>query len=645
MRNHFLILITALIIPCALMAKLKPSWLFNDNCVLQQECPIPVWGTASDGTTVTVTLGEVSLCTIADSDGNWKVFFPKMKADGKAYSLKIACETEKLEYGNVKIGEVWVASGQSNMEYHVQDGVLDHDKEVAEANYPDIRYFPAGLDTSPIEVKDAPSRAWRPITPQTVGEMSAVAYFFAKQLHGDRKVPVGVIVAARGATEIGTWISAKMLQTHPVYRERVKNFSEQAWRQRARQTERDNIVRDSILKYSFRGLKEGVVQTKYDDSKWDKVNFPLKLWDLTQVDFWGVIWFRKHFNLTAEQAKKSWTLVLPINDVGDTQYMNGKVVGSKSSIIPEVIRVPIDKSTLRAGSNVFALRMNTTWGLCNIGNDIDNECYLVSQSGERVDFRGEWKFNTKLEPAASTLSNYYNEPTVNFNGMISPIVGYGIRGFIWYQGEGNTGYYPEEYVNLKRMLIEDWRVRWGMGYLPFIFVQLANMNVHSDTPRAYDSWAVLRDSQTAVLDAVPNTAMASAIDVGEWNNAHPINKQEVGRRLYRAAQANVYGDPVEGSGPTLKQVKYDSGKLVLSYDHVASGLKSDGKPLNSFAVADAAGNWRWVNASISGSDVVIDLQGIDTPTRVQYAWQANPEANLYNSDHLPAIPFNVTVNK
>lgn len=631
------------LLPVFAAAQLQPSWLFDDNAVLQREAPIPVWGEARPRAEVTVTLGGVSLSTLADDRGQWRLSLPAMEADGRSHTLVIESEGQRKECLNVKIGEVWVASGQSNMEYLVRDGLLDFDREVAAAEYPDIRYFPVGLSPAGEPRMNGPERKWRPVTHESVLEMSAVAYYFARNLHLERHVPVGVIVAARGATEIGTWISGEMLATHPLYRERVVNFEPEAWRQRERDAENHQAIRDSIQNHSFEGLKQGVVRCGYKDGNWRKVTFPFGMWQLTGRDFWGVIWFRKHFTLTAAQSGKAWTLKLPVNDVGDIQYVNGKEVGRKNSIMPEILEIPV-ASGLRKGDNVFALRMTTTWGLCNIGNEIDREAYLESADGERIDLTGEWLYNYELEPPMPLLSNYYNEPTVNFNGMIAPIAGYGIRGFIWYQGEGNTGYHPEEYANLKRMLIEDWRIRWKMGYLPFLYVQLANMNRHSDEPRDYDGWAVLRDSQTALLETVPAVGMASAIDIGEWNNAHPLNKREVGRRLYQAARAVAYGENALAGGPILREVKRDGNSLRLSYDCAPTGLMTPGNvPVNSFAVSDASGHWQWVKARIGDGGIVVDLTGIDRPVRLQYAWQANPEANLYNREGLPAIPFNVQI--
>ncbi len=637
-------LLTAIILllPAVVQAQLKTAGLFGDNAVVQQGKPIPVWGWARPGAEVRVSLGQAGLVTFADQRGGWKVLFPPMVADGKDYALAVESGDEKDLFTNIKVGEVWFASGQSNMAYRVGDGVLDQEKEIAQAIYPDIRYLDVGQSPAAEPLADIPNRAWQQVTPKNAGAMSAVSYFFARDLFLDRKVPVGVIVAARGATQIATWISSEMLATDSLYRDLISGFSPSEWKSRKLAAERDQWLRDSIERYALSGLALGVEKTGYDDSGWGSAEFPIGLRQLIDREFWGVIWFRKHFTLTGRQSRNSWTLVLPVTDVGNIQYVNGREVGRKKSALPEVLEIRVP--ALKSGDNVLALRMVTTWGLCNIGNRNDGECYLVSESGERIDLRGAWLYDYRIEPEMPKLSRYYNEPAVNFNGMVAPCAGYGIRGFLWYQGEGNTGYYPGRYGDAMRMLVEDWRIRWGQGYLPFLYVQLAGMNPHSKTPLAHDDWAVLRDRQTAVMTGVPATAMASAIDAGEWNNVHPKNKQAVGARLYLAARANVYGDSIEWSGPVMRDIVRENGGLTITYSHAGSGLATnDGKPVRAFAVRDALGKWHWAEARIDGCRIRLDGDAAARAKAAQYAWQANPEANLCNAQGLPAVPFNVPV--
>lgn len=625
-------------------AQLQPAGIFSNHAVLQQGIPIPVWGKAIPLAQVTIQFAGNTVLSTADLTGHWKTNLPVMKADGNAYEMLIQSGRQQILLKDIMIGEVWFASGQSNMAHKVGSQLVNKEEEIRNANYPNIRFRTIDQVTSIVPEDDITSKDWMVCTPVNVGDFSAVAYFFARELHVDQKVPVGIIVASRGATSIESWMSKDRLMTHPDYREALHKRVDDAaqWNDFVKKSVQAEEDRNTIARTSFEGLKRGVTKIDFDDAAWTKTAYPLNAANMGYGSYWGLLWMRKTFTLTGEQAKKEWILMLPVKDQDDLVYMNEREIAKGVSKQKEKA-VFIPKQLLKSGNNALVIRMYANWGIAEVG-DRTTGCYLKAADGEEISLTGYWTHNNKVEPAVAGWQDYYNKPTVNFNAMIHPLIPYGIKGFLWYQGENNASK-AIQYETLQPMLIDDWRVRWKQGYLPFLYVQLANYKTRSDTPVLNDDWAQFRDAQTTTLYRSVNTGMACAIDIGDEFDIHPANKQDVGNRLYKAAKEKVYHTAAIGSGPLFKDAIRKGNKVFLSFDYANNGLISKSKNgLTGFALMDESGNWAWADATIEGSKIMVSANRISKPVQVQYAWQSNPVAPIYNSEGLPMVPFSEKIS-
>lgn len=620
--------------------QLRAAGIFGDNAILQQGIPIPVWGLAKSSSIVSISLGLNQITVKSDEQGKWMGYLPALQADGKVYQLNISSGTESINYNNIMLGEVWVASGQSNMEWRLGSEIINKVEEIKNANYSAIRFRVVDNVTSIIPVDDVIQKEWKVCNAQNAPLFSAVAYFFARSLHLDQHIPVGIIVASRGATGIETWMSKSRLITHPDFTAALNKRDEDSahWNEYVRKSLKAEADRDVVAKTSFNGLKVGVPQLIFNDTGWTKTQFPLSSSKMGYGNYWGLIWIRKTFELSKSDIKKEQRLFLPIKDQNDQVYLNGKELAQGVSKLKDKT-VVIPKGLLKAGKNILAIRMYVTWGTADIG-DRNTNCYLQSADGKQLLLDGEWKHSNTIEPAVAGWQDYYNKATVNFNGMIHPLIPYGIKGFLWYQGENNASK-ASQYAELQPMLIDDWRVRWKQGYLPFLYVQLASYNSRSDSPVAKDDWAQFRDAQRSTLFSSNNTAMACAIDIGDEFNIHPPNKQDIGQRLYMAAQQQVYLKNIIGSGPLFKSANLEGNQVRINFTYAENGLITKAAlPIQSFALADSTGIWYWANAFIDGQTIVVSSKEVLRPVKVQYAWQSNPMATLYNASGLPMIPFN-----
>ena len=411
-------------------AQLKPSGMFGNNAILQQGIQVPIWGKAIPGALVEVSFAKYSAHTTADEKGKWMAYLPAMKADGKSNQLTIKSGGEAITYSNIMLGEVWLASGQSNMEYMVGSTLLNKEDEIKNANYPNMRFRSIDNITSIVPLEDTPQKDWKICTPQNVSSFSAVAYFFARSLHLDQKIPVGVIVSARGATGIETWMSKDRLITHPDFMDDLKNRDEDPthWNEYVKKSLKAEVDRTNVANTSFIGLINGVTKLNFDDSNWTKTAFPLTCAKMGYGSYWGLIWVRKTFDVSPFQAKKVASLFLPIKDQNDIIYLNGKELArGVSSLKDKTISIP--KGFLFSGQNILTIRMYVNWGGADIG-DRSTNCFIKTSNGEQVVLAGDWKHNNKIEPAVAGWQDYYNKSTVNFNGMLNPVIPLWLVSFI-----------------------------------------------------------------------------------------------------------------------------------------------------------------------------------------------------------------------
>lgn len=628
---------------------IKLPALFSDNMVVQRNRQIPVWGTAEPGGKIEVVFKDNRERTIADKDGKWRVFL-KPEPAGGPYKLMVIGE-DTTTFQNVLSGEVWVASGQSNMEMPLAGWgkIKNFKQEIAQANYPDIRFLQVTHETSTVPRSDVTVEGgqWQEVSSQTIPNFSAVAYFFGRNLYQNLNIPIGLIHTSWGGTVAEAWTSGTSLKAMPDFAGAVHNI-EQGPKTKA---ELLNDYRQEMKKWEgkirkkdpgYKKSKAIWAGTDYDDSEWNTMLIPA-LWEKEVLPgFDGIVWFRKTIEIPENWKGQKLTLSLGPVDDDDITWFNGQKIGQTSGWNqPRAYTIP--GNLVKAGKNVITIRVVDTGGGGGIyGNPDALSIAKALDKQASVRLGGAWKFKAGLDlgkiPPAPASPDTPNRPTVLYNAMIHPLIPYAMRGVIWYQGESNAGR-AKQYQTLFPLMINDWRRHWGEGNFPFLFVQLANYMARKDQPGESD-WAELREAQLKTL-SLPYTGMAVAIDIGESGDIHPKNKQEVGRRLALIARAQVYGEQIPFSGPIYHSMKKVEGdKIRLTFDYVDGGLKAEGADeLKGFAIAGSDHKFHWAEARIVGDQVVVWSPAVPDPVAVRYAWAANPECNLYNKAGLPASPF------
>ena len=613
--------------------------LVSDGMVLQRDTPVKIWGWASDGETVTIDFDGKTYRTTAGTDGKWTVTLPG-RAAGGPHNMQIIADNH-IDLKDILIGDVWVCSGQSNMQLWMGRVKYRYADVIARADNPRIRQFivPGRYDFQEPQ-DDVTSGRWVSATPESVLEFTAVGYFFAKALFEKYRVPIGLINASLGGSPAEAWLSEEALKAFPEHLETAKRFRDGAYRNQI--MEKDKAVSDAWygrVQQLDRGMAKGQRpwhEPGYDVSQWATMNVPGYWADEGLGPVNGVVWFRKEIDVPASMTGKPGRLWLGRIVDGDSTYVNGTLVGAVSyQYPPRIYDVPAN--LLREGKNVIVVRIISNTGR---GGFVLDKPYRLEAAGHTIDLKGQWqyKLGATMDPLpAKTFIEW--QPLGLYNGMIAPLSNYRIKGVIWYQGESNAGR-ALEYEKLFPALIADWRAKWNQGDFPFLYVQLANFMEAKGQP-SESNWAELRESQLHTL-AVPNTGMAVTIDLGEWNDVHPLNKEDVGKRLALAAQRIAYGDDeVVHSGPIYRSMKIEGNKIVLSFPHSGAGLASPGgDELKHFAIAGADKRFVWAKAKVEGNTIVVWNWDVIHPVAVRYAWADNPEgANLYNKEGLPASPF------
>lgn len=641
MKNiiRYCLLISIILFPLCSYGQVKLPRLISDGLVLQRETKVKVWGWASPLEAVNVEFSGKTFKATASKDGKWEVYLPPMKAGGP-YEMNIQASNQ-LKIKNILIGDVWVCSGQSNMELTMRRVAPIYQEEIAQAENAEIRYFdvPDRYDFNQPQ-QDLEGGKWLMASPERVLDFSAVAYFFAKDLHAKYQIPIGLINASLGGSPAEAWLSEEALKDFPAHFQEAQRFKDSAL---ILEIEEKDRARGHAWYTALGRRDEGYKQPK---ASWRSADFDAADWPvMTLPGYWvdtelgpvnGVVWFRKEIEVPPAMKGKAAQLLLGRIVDSDSVFLNGTFVGTTSYQYPPR-RYEIPANLLKEGKNTLVIRVINESGK---GGFVEDKPYQISARGDTIDLKGLWhyKLGASMDPlAASTFIRW--KPLGLYNGMIAPLINYSIKGVIWYQGESNANEAPE-YRGLFPALISDWRQKWGQGAFPFLYVQLANFMEAAKKPQD-SKWALLREAQLKTL-SVPNTAMAVAIDAGEWNDIHPLNKKVVGERLALAAQKVAYGDKnVVYSGPLYQSMKVKGNKVVLSFTHVGSGLMAKGGgELKQFAIAGADNKFVWAKAKIIKDKVVVWSDEVSKPVVVRYAWADNPEgANLYNKEGLPASPF------
>jgi len=631
------------------------STLFTDNMVLQRGQADPIWGWTTPGAVVKVTILGKSWKTVAAADGKWLVKVgPVVSAN--PFEVVVA-GPQKAVLHNVVCGDVWLCTGQSNMEFGIMEAI-DRDKEIADSNQPDIRFF-----TSPFHSSSKPCAVvngyWSVCSPSALVEQgswysfTAVGYKFGKELNQTLHVPIGLIHACIGATGAPTWSRPQDLETMPEFRDVMEK------RKAPGNVGYDSY--DDIEQWFVKndpGSAGGYPETSptLDTSSWTTVSVPK---DMSSVlrKFQGILWFHKTLSLTAAQAASPAVLHLGCIGTDDRVWVNGSLVGSSLGMWrPRVYHVPA--GVLKAGANVIAIRVYWWWGSGGLIGEgkvpggLPDALTIKFDGADPVSLAGDWQYAvtlpdyTKVPPRPADLSK--NEPSCLYNGMIAPLVGFGIKGVIWHQIAGAV----PQYRTLLPNVINGWRESWAQGPFPFYVVQHESWQPRKPGPIDRDGDTDIREVQRWVSHTIPNTGMAVTYDIGDVGNAHPKDKTILAHRLALIALAKTYGKNVEYSGPDFTYADPPAaGKMVLHFRHVGKGLTAlpvttivgqdplPGDKLYGFQIAGDDHKWVWGDAQIAGDTVVVSSLDVPSPTTVRYAWSLNPPANLYNIDGLPAPPF------
>lgn len=611
--------------------QIQPHQLFTSNAVLQRDIDIPVWGTANPGGTLEIELNGHVERTEVNTEGKWQVDLPAMDAGGP-YELHIRGE-EDVVLNNVMIGDVWLASGQSNMEWPLSAEVDDYRNEIANAEYPNIRLFTVPRNTSVEPLDQLDSGQWYPCSPETVANFSAVAYFFGREIHQELDIPIGLLHSSWGGTTAEAWTSEASVRE-------MEDFS--ALLDSIRSDESGNLsfsekqqLREKAIEQADERLSQ--VTIPLDAQNWETMTLPT-LWESASPpleNFDGYVWFQKTFTLPESYDNQPLALHLGMVDDADITWVNGQKIGETQGYnVPRVYEIPPEVT--KGGENTITVRVLDTGGGGGFSGP-EEEMYLA-RNGQKLSatITGDWKYNQTLEADFPASAAYPSEPAILYNAMINPLLPYPIRGTIWYQGESNARR-AEQYRTLFPLLINDWRSQWGIGDFPFLFVQLANFNAPGSGP---EDWPRLREAQLMTL-SLPNTGMAVSIDIGDPDDIHPRNKQDVGYRLALAARKVAYDEDYVYSGPIYESMQVTDDSVVLTFTHVGEGLfKMPDEKLRGFEVAGEDRQFYPAQATIiSDTEISVKHPSVNEPMAVRYGWYSNPDVNLYNSEGLPASPF------
>lgn len=635
------------------LAQVRLPQLIADKMVVQRDIPIHLWGWAAPSERIEIRFAGRGYKTRAAADSSWQIRLPPMKAGGP-YTLDIRASNH-LVVNDILVGDVWFCSGQSNMVIPMERVKEKYPEDIAGADFPQIRNFfvPTAADVGAVHA-DLPHSAWREANPTTVMAFGAATYFFARQLYQRYHVPIGMINSSVGGTPIQAWISAAGLAGLSRYADRITKFHAPGFMRQFWDPDHSDVA-------PFRGnltnRPEATDQGLAGTVKWYQPEYvPVGWHPFWLPGYWadqgvrglnGVVWFRKEIEVPASMAGKPAKLFVGRIVDADETYLNGVKVGNITYQYPPR-RYEVPAGLLKEGKNLLVVRVTNTSGK---GGFVPDKRYELTDGATHIDIRGDWQYKVGRvflhwgETDGRPVFSAQNEPTGLYNTMVAPAIRFGVKGFLWYQGESNTGN-AKEYKLLMPALIADWRAKWQEGDLPFLYVQLPNYAEVQYSP-SESQWAELREAQLDAL-SVPHTAMAVAIDAGEWNDLHPLDKKDVGDRLALGAEKLAYGDTsVVAMGPIFQSARVDGDKIVVSFTSIGSGLMiKGGGELQQFAIAGADKKFVWADARINGNQVTVSSAEVPDPLYVRYAWADNPEgANLYNKEGLPASPFRTDQEK
>lgn len=640
MRHTLAILLLAVSSVMA-QAQVRLSGIFSDGMVLQRGCRIPVWGFGPRGEMVSVRLNGREVRTTVGRDGTWKVYLPKQRAGGP-YTLRV----NDIEVHDVLVGDVFLCTGQSNMELPVRrcmDRVADR---VAGYNNPRLRYVKIPHQYNYVQPNaDIHTLGWQKATPQTIQEMGAVAFFAGRHVQEDKDVPIGLINSSVGGTGVECWMSRDTLLRHAEWVAPLQDrkYSQIDWVDSVRRAEnRASWAWD---------LRIATHEAELEAQAWRGGGYSYRSWMPVDIfsrwasgekgHIYGSYWFHNAFELnTAVDSTSTFTLRLGAMKDADSVFVNGYFVGTTSyEYPPRIYSVP--GRYLRKGHNDVVIKLIAQGGYPNFTR---GKLYQLEAGDTTVVLSEGWTMRRGAQLEARPTSTYFvNTPTGLYNAMIAPLQDFPIRGCVWYQGENNTGMTRRTYASMLTSMARCWRNQFHSDF-PFVVVQLAGFMSRHAEPLQQSGWCNVRLAQGDVANTLPHSALATAIDLGESNDIHPQRKDELGRRVALQWERLCYGDdksPAEGPRPV--SARLHKNRIVILFDHRTGRLDAR-RPLSGIAVAGPEGRFVWAEARVTGKyriEVALP-QGI-TPTILRYAYDDYPELSIYNTEGLPAAGFQVDI--
>ena len=615
---------------------------FTSHAVLQRDCPIPVWGTTIPGVNVEVALDDLSVATTADETGAWKVELPAQTTPGLGHTLTLTVNGALAKtLDDIAIGDVWLCSGQSNMDMSYGWGLTRGKEDIETRKVPAVRLFDDhnAVAYGPLDALTIPTK-WTSSDFANARAFSACGWFFGMALHDALPdVPIGLVEASWSGSPIKTWLSAEAYAAaDPACAAELANLAKVRADYDANGGEAGYQKRLDLWNAECATRGDIPADKEYfDDSGWATVELPQTFEKQFDATFDGCVWYRRSFDLTAEQAAGEATLSLGAIDDKDMTYLNGQFIGSNTVYNAQrVYKVPA--GVLREGPNTIAVKTFDFGGGGGFTSAADK---LALAAGDaRIPLAGEWRtlgFAYDPKPQNAGLSSW--TPTACYNAMLHPLFPMAIKGAIWYQGCSDVGH-AALYDKVFRAMAADWRAHFTHpDGLPIYLVQLAAFRETHDEP-FNSAWADMRWTHMKLGETLEKSGAAVAIDIGHHTDIHPKDKKSVGERLARLALARTYGktDIVE-SGPIPQGATLADDKVIVGFKNAAGLATSDNGPVKGFQLVDASGKAIWVDAAIDGKLVAITVPEGFSPAKVRYAWDDYPVCNLVNGDALPCGPF------
>lgn len=612
--------------------KVRLPALVSDGMVLQRDQPIKIWGWADAGESVVVSFLKNKYTIVADKDGRWLIELDPVKAGGP-YSMKI----NDIELQDILVGDVWLCAGQSNMETTIERVMDLYADEVLSYENTNIRYVKIKQDyTFRGPKEDTETVSWQPVTQKYIQQMAAVPYFFAKFLYEKTSVPIGLVNTAVGGSAAEAWVSEAYLMGFPHYLNDLEICKAEGYIEATESLQNQRyFLYNKILNKTDKGLQENWKSPAFDDSNWSETDL-FGNWGSDGVNsINGSHWLRKNINIPARLAGQKAIIRLGCIVNSDSVFVNGVFVGTTSyKYPPRIYKIPVD--LLKEGDNNITIRLFNSGGHPQF---VEDKPYEIIFDDEKISLLGTWKHHvgTQMFPLPGGVG-FSNKATVLYNGMIAPLSNMTFCGVLWYQGESNTGRY-NEYYGIVEALITNWRELFNKPNLPFLIAQLPNFMPERNVPTD-GGWAHLRDIQLKLSQHIPNVGLAVNIDIGEWNDIHPLNKKDVGYRLMLQAQKLVYANKnIVADGPVYESKEIKGNLIVLSFREGTNDFESV-DVLKGFAIAGEDGKYQWAKAKFENGKVLVWNDNIREPKNVRYAWADNPgDVNLRNKSNLLASPF------